>query len=225
MKLRICLNNTLPGQTLLEALLAISVILIGVISLISLLIQMRITSAETINEAYATQLGREAIEAARYVRDSNWLKIENGENVTFDTGLRHATAADYTAIYTWNPDSTDPDVALQFDFIPNDMSNNVTMVYSDDQGYWRQTTDADVVAGWQTTLFRRFVSFYPICFNTDTETERLLTADNQTCASNEGLVGIQVRVQVDWKNHGQISSRVFEDRLYNWKYANPDLIP
>lgn len=215
------------GQTLIESLIAITIIVVGIVSLIGLLVNSRAQSKLTEDEALVMELSAEAIEAARFVRDSNWLQMEDGDtSVNYSDELRSGT--NYNGIYRWARGSTDPNVAITFQFLSGgDITATQAIVYQDISGYYRQTQAASPPAGWQATKFRRWVSLYPICYYTtgpSTYQEFILANDTEHC-SDAGYdyteVGTQVIVHMQWQARGETHDRYFEERLYNWKYADP----
>lgn len=212
------------GQTLLEVLIACAIITVGIISAVTLLIAIQTTSRVTYQEAIALELGREAIEAARFIRDSNWLERESGATTTnYADGLRDSTdPTDYTAIYRWRASATDPAAAITFDFSPDTLSDTSTTVYQQTAArFYRQTTSTPLPSGWEATPFQRFVTMYPICSSDAGVTEFFVTIDGQTCTSvfpGTVEIGVQIVVQLQWSDHGTTHSRTIEERLYNWKY-------
>ncbi len=224
------LNNT--GQSLLESLLAIAIILIGIVSLVTLLVRVIAISTTALAETKATRLGQEAIEAARYVRDSNWLKREdgviesNGRLRDYANGLRASN--DTTAIYVWNPNpGISPDAAFTFNF-----NNGDTLVYQDSSGRYLQT--AGSTSGLTATQFHRLVTVQPICFDIVTTNlttaELILTDMDKTCATTGSTnqyveIGMQITVTVSWTSRGNITQRNFVEKLYNWKYADSKVLP
>lgn len=209
------------GQTLLEVIIAIAIIAIGMMSLISLLINTQITGANTQDEFVVIELGREAIEAARFVRDSNWLAQENGQTTPWNAGLRDAVdPTDYTGIYVWTPAQTNPALALAFNFLPDVSTHAATKVYRTPAGYYQQMVGAVPSIppnNWTATPYSRFVTFYPICSSTLGVTESFVSVDGTVCATTQ--IGVQVVVTIQWSSRGTPHTRTFEERLYNWKYA------
>lgn len=67
------------GQGLLETIIALGVIIAGTVGTISLLIATMNAGKASRNTEIATNLAREAVEVARNIRDSNWLKIQANE--------------------------------------------------------------------------------------------------------------------------------------------------
>ncbi len=210
------------GQTLIEVLLAITVIVIGIVSLVSALISIQASASNSLAEAVAMQLGREAIEAARFVRDSNWLERENGLGSQFTDGLNSSTEAnDYTAVYTWNPSQTDPNLAVMFDFTADSSTATQTKVYRNLAGLYRQFSSTPG-ASWQATSYSRYVTLYPICSSDGGITEQVVTADTLDCSSEYAgttQIGVQVEVTIQWSSRNDNHTRILEERLYDWRYA------
>lgn len=210
------------GQTLLEVIISAAIIVTGIVSLVSLIISIQSSSRLTYQEAIALGLAQEAIEAARFIRDSNWLEREAGTGANFYDGLYSTSGGttDYTAIYRWRPPQTDPALAVTFDFIPDDDTHSAVVVYSENaSGRYRQTTGS--TTGLTATPYSRFITLYPVCSTDGGLTETVLTADGETCAAiSSTQIGIQVLSQVSWENSGETMKRVLEERLYDWKYAD-----
>lgn len=214
------------GQTLIESLVAITIIVVGIVSLISLLISSRLQSNITENEALAVELGSEPIEAARFVRDSNWLEIEDGgTTVNYYDGLRSGTI--YNGIYRWNRAVADPASAIAFRFISSStgIDSDQAKVYQDIDGFYRQTQSATPPGSWTSTNFRRWITLYPICYTKGSTpfggTQYIIENDGDACDPADVEVGVQVISHMQWLSRGQNHDRYFEQRLYNWKYAEP----
>lgn len=217
--------RTPSGQSLIESLVAITIIVVGLVSLIGLLISSRTQSNITENEALAVELGSEALEAARFVRDSNWLEIEDGNTtVNFYDGLRSGT--NYNGIYRWNRALADPAAAITFQFISGSsgIESDAAKMYQDVDGFYRQTQITPPSA-WTPTHFRRWVTTYPICYVRGATpfgaNDYLIENDGDACAAGDVEVGVQVIVHMRWEAQGSTHDRYFEERLYNWKYAEP----
>ena len=202
-----------PGQTLIEVLLALAIILVGMMSLVSTLINAKITADASVDSAIAVQLAREPVEAARFIRDSNWLERENGYGTTFNDRL--SNGSDHTAVYVWDPAQTNLDNAVQFDFTPNSNSDPMTVIYQNSDGLYLNTITGSA------TIYSRYVTLFPICSSDGGVTETILTADGQTCAVGVDEIGIQVTSTVTWSSRGTEHTVALEEQLYNWRYAQP----
>ncbi len=211
------------GQTILEVIISAAIITTGIVSLVTLIIYVQSSSRLTYQEAIALGLAQEGIEAARFIRDSNWLEREAGLGTSFNDGLYYYDATggyDYTAIYvwkTWPPATITPADAITFDFTPDTDADTIVRVYENAQKQYRQSSSTT----WTATPYTRFITLFPICSDDGGATESILTADGQDCASTADpiQIGVQVRVEVSWINSGNTLTRVLEERLYDWKYA------
>lgn len=208
------------GQTLIEVLLALAIILVGMMSLVSTLINAKITADASVDSAIAVQLAREPVEAARFIRDSNWLKRENGLGTSYNESLMRDNVGDpndYSAVYTWDPPATDPALAIQFNFDPDTSTDPLTQVYRDSDNFYRHAPS------FVTTIYSRYVTLYPICSSDGGVTEQLITADGQDCVATYGSpeIGLQVNSTVTWSSRGTDHTVTLEERLYNWRYAQP----
>ncbi len=99
------------GQSMLETVLALGVILTGLLGSLTLIVATVTTGQVVEGQIVAGNLGREGVEVVRQIRDSNWIKIERGESTCgdgddvcgpehWDDGLADALANDYTGIVT-----------------------------------------------------------------------------------------------------------------------------
>ncbi|MBI2415652.1 MAG: prepilin-type N-terminal cleavage/methylation domain-containing protein [Candidatus Kerfeldbacteria bacterium] len=208
------------GQTLLESLIAIAIILIGLVSLIGLLISINRTTIDAIDQAKALVLAQEAVEAIHSMRDSNWLEREAGFDVDDSDGLRSGT--NYTGVYVWDPTADPLSVAI---IGGTDINHPTAIVYQDANGYYRQNGSSPEPS-WTPTIFRRWLTLYPICLDTVTSVE-LIVSNNGTACSNYTSgsgppyqeIGFQVVSTVQWTKRGT-HSVTDEELLYNWKYAD-----
>lgn len=214
---------TMPkGQTLLEVIISAAIIVTGIVSLVTLIVYIQTSSRLTYQEAIAMGLAQEGIEAARFVRDSNWLEREAGSGANFYDGLYDAMTLDYTAIYRWRSTMSDPAVAVAFDFAPDSATDAAAIVYMTGSNQYRQIASSPP-GGWKATPYTRFMTLYPICSDDGGITESLITADGQSCATTFAgttQIGVQAVVEVSWENSGTVHTRTLEERLYDWKYAD-----
>lgn len=210
------------GQTLLEVLIASTVIVVGIVSLLTALLSANTTGKSASADAVATQLAREVLEAAKFVRDSNALQKDSGQTDEFYTGLRSgAEANDYTGVYMWNPAQTNPELAVNFQFTADAITHSTTVVYKTPTNDFRQS--ASPAADWVATPYRRFVTFFPICSDDQGITEQVVTGDGSNCTSQypgTTQIGIRAVVRVQWLDRGAQRSEVLETSLYNWRYAS-----
>ena len=76
------------GFTLLETIIAVTVVLVGVVGLMTLGVFTIQTERQTTNAHQAQQLAQEGIEVVRAIRDSNWLERADGGSVAWNRGVR-----------------------------------------------------------------------------------------------------------------------------------------
>ena len=86
---RISMNSQSKSKafTLVEVLIAVSILIIGILSGFILVTKVIYSTAVIQDRLTASSLAQEGIELARQVRDSNFLKIINGESVGWEDGL------------------------------------------------------------------------------------------------------------------------------------------
>ncbi len=77
--MRIISYQNQKGQSLIEAIVAISVIIIGLLTALTLASFSLSAQGESGAQIIATSLAREGVEVVRNIRDSNWLAIDAGE--------------------------------------------------------------------------------------------------------------------------------------------------
>jgi len=188
------------GQSLVEMIIAIAIILTGLIGALALTISNLTGSAEAGTRVVATNLAKEAVEVARNIRDTNWLK-----NSAWDSGL--SSGSDYTAIAVLNPSTKQ----WSLDFSPESVSDAAAKLYLSADNLYLQ--DATPPAGSQT-VYSRILTFGQICFNTVTKIE---TVSDSPCGANENKIGVRAKAEVSWSISGRSRSLTVEDKLYNWR--------
>jgi Tfp pilus assembly protein PilV len=188
------------GQSLVEMIIAIAIILTGLIGAIALTISNLTGSAEAGTRVVATNLAKEGIEVARNIRDTNWLK-----NLAWDNGLYSGT--DYTAIAVFNPATKQ----WSLDFSPASVTDAAAKLYLSTGNLYLQ--DVNPPAG-QATLYSRLITLDPICLNGTSKAE---TITGSACGAGETKIGIRVKAEVAWSQSGRARSLTVEDRIYNWR--------
>ena len=211
---------TQKGVGLVEAVVAIGILITGIISVVSLS-QSNIASSQGVAARLtAINLAREGVEAVRSMRDGNWLKGRTnvtGEDNAWDSGF--SGAGDVTAIAVLNADS----LAWTLDFAPASMTDNGTRLRrNQDRGLYRQSRENPIPAGELASLYSRLLTIYSICRNRPGQQE---TYDNLTCSSGWDKVGIRVISRVEWQERGQAVGLEVEDWLYNWRYSFTPYVP
>jgi len=75
------------GFTLIEILIAISVLIVGIVGVYAIVPRIVGVTAENRDEFIASQLAQEGLEIVRNMRDSNWLR-----GVAWDSGLNNCSS-------------------------------------------------------------------------------------------------------------------------------------
>ena len=77
-------RNRFAGQTLIETLVAIFILVMGITAALGLSIYAYASSTNITKQIIATGLAREGIEAVKNMRDTNWLKIATPNDDCYD---------------------------------------------------------------------------------------------------------------------------------------------
>ncbi|MDP3964761.1 MAG: type II secretion system protein [bacterium] len=204
------------GVTLVEAVVALFVIIVGLVSAMALIYGSINAAGEIEDELLAANLARETIEVARSIRDSNWLEIDSGNtNVIWDDGLYSGTV--YRAIPVFDDDDASPTFRswlLTFDAAYN-INHDDSKVYFNLRNGAKVYHQCDAAVCGITTKFRRVVTLNPICYDGSSET--LISTGTDCATLSQSKIGIQVMVTVEWTDNNNTRTHVSEERLYNWK--------
>ncbi len=199
------------GQTLIELLVAMTVISVGLLSTITLVYGNRMLVERDTDEVVALNIAREGIELGKNLRDSNWLA-----NLPFNTGFvgpNGAPQTDYTAVPVWDGIASVP----SFDFTPDTFAHPATGVFRSTDpltlGFLANSSTLIKVTG-SVTPFRRLLTFHPLCAGLpDTP------LSSGAACSDTGLetVGIRIESQVEWNRAGKAFNVTLYDDLYDWR--------
>lgn len=191
------------GQTLMELLVAVSVIASGLFAAADLALTNVKLADRDADALTAVNFLREGIELARAHRDSNWLAGR-----AFTDGFAEGT--DYTAVPLWDGDAQTSEVT--FVFTPDTVQNKGTVIIRsttpETEGFYMQNGGIG-----DATIWSRLLTFHPIC-NQGGSFQYL--DDGATCGANP-QVGIRVEVTVTWSRGSQSFSRTMYDDLFDWR--------
>lgn len=201
---------------LVMAMLILSIALLGILQLMTYLIQSSVINQERI---IALNLAREGVEVVRSVRDSNWItacptwggscthwSTAGGTNTccTWDSGIN--SDADHTLVLDFDPANN----RYVLNYVPNLFSSALTDLYVDtSSGLY--LTDLYAI-GTDKTDFKRLLTIDYICRDSDDTNEQIVTSGG--CAT-QYKIGIQITSTVQWDSGD--SELVLVDKLYNWK--------
>lgn len=188
------------GQSMVEMIVAIAIILTGLVGALALTISNLSGSHEAGTRVVAANLAKEGIDVARNIRDTNWL-----QDLDWDAGL--SSGDDFTAIAVFDPSLNQ----WQLDFAADSIGDEVAKIYlTADNLYLQDTTPP---AG-NETLYSRLLTIEPICFDQATKTEAI---DGGPCGIGEEKTGVRVKSEVAWSESGRSRTLTLEDKLYNWR--------
>ena len=188
--MRIFLNNR--GQSLLEAIFAIGLLLIAVSAVLGLAIANSAGQSASELQLVANNLAREGIEVVRNIRDSNWLASQS-----WDTGL----IGDGTAIPNFDKNANT--WTLDFAF------NQPTTVYLSGGVYNHSSSG-------QPTIYRRLLTLRNVCRETSGTKGAESIAAGTTCTTGT-KVGIKIESKVNWVERGRDHSVTLASLIYAWK--------
>ena len=190
------------GQSLLELLVALSILVVALTATIVLIVTSINAGREARNKLVATSLAREGIEIVRNIRDSNWIDTTDP---SWDDGL----IGDNTAIPV-----IDGVNSITLDF----SENNFTPIKLDGNAYLQGST-----APGTDTQFYRLLYLNPICYDdSDPVNEGIVPKETDNdCATEFGAnyskVGVRVISEVRWPTADSNKKVIIEDRLYDWQ--------
>ena len=188
------------GQSLVEMIVALAIILTGLVGALSLTISNLTGVDEAGTRVVASNLAREGVEIVRNFRDTNWL-----QDLAWDSGL--FLGNDFTAITVFNPLTN----KWQLNFTPNAVADPAAKLYRGPENLYLQ----DVVPpGGTATPYSRLLTLDPICFNAATQTESIT---GNPCGGGEEKTGIRIKSEVTWSLSGRARDVTLEDRFYNWR--------
>lgn len=195
------------GQSLMEVMVAIGIITTGLFSVWALFLSNFSGEQEARSRIIAVNLGREGVEAIKNIRDSNWLRIDNGDDIDWNHGLD----GDGTAIVI-NLLSGPIILDYGIDTPINSLDDGRTKLYLNDGFYTHSSLG-------RPTAYRRLIFLTPLCC-ADAGPSDLQCDDydiSSVCGEAEMTVGYKVESKVRWEVNDNIRELVVEDELYNWR--------
>ncbi|KKP90753.1 MAG: hypothetical protein UR94_C0023G0003 [Parcubacteria group bacterium GW2011_GWA2_36_10] len=210
------LRSRQAGFTLLEMLIALSVISVGVMAAFTLSTANLNTAKANYSRVLAANLAREGLEAVRNIRDTNWLKIQANADCgatlcTWDNNLDQGTS---TISYDSGDDLgtliNTSDISACF------ADKSCILKIKNDTGYNIYTH-----SGGDETNIARLIILKAICRDSD-DTLAIQNSSDENCgATFEEKVGLQVTSQVYWQDFNKSHTLEAVEELYNWReYEN-----
>lgn len=189
---------------MLEMIIALGIIVGGMTGTLALVSSSLNASNESQTRVVATGLAREAMEAARAMRDGSWLA-----GLSWNTQLV-GPGNDRTGIPFFVP-TKDWRIA----FAPGAITDPGAVVYQMSDGSFRQTPGAVPVDGVETP-YRRLLTLLPICM-VEGDAATIASVDATACPAGQIEVGTDVRVLVTWTVSGRGHRLEMQSELYDWR--------
>jgi Tfp pilus assembly protein PilV len=206
------LVNNQKGQTMIEAIVAMAIILMALIGFLSQSMFNYTTSSLIGHKRIALNLARESIEIARQIRDSNWLKgcpdPDKKDCILWNTGLDHGLNHLAFPIFVlaekkWKMNFTN--------FVFDDcVTNSQCVLYKNAAGFYLTNKSEGVASD-----YYRQVELRPICLDKTECGGDGICEESQACLGEQ--IGIQTLSRVRWKEHNDWQNIVLTDNLYNWR--------
>jgi len=207
---------TRPGQSLIETLVAMGLLVSAVTVLMSMVISA--SSSRSANE-YATiaaNLAREGVEVVVAKRNDNWIN-----DLAFDNGMYIGSGAssDYTFGLAFDP------AAAAWSFVntpaggaPNTVNDSLAKVYIYTSGanaglMVQGTVLTPKPANTANTPYSRLVTLDPICYNGTTET----TVTSGSCTGSFIKIGVRITSTVQWLIRGVAHNVSAVETIYDWR--------
>lgn len=200
------------GQGLLEMVVAISLMIAIVMSVLVLVNANLLGQKESEFQIIAANLAREGIEVVRNIRDANWLAEVNDPTVFWDRNLYNSDPQDITAIIVFDKNYSDG-FFRTLDFSVNSINDSNAQIYRQG-GMYLQTTGSK--EGMISTLFYRLVTLESICLNS--LDGQIAIRPQATCEENEKKIGLNIKSQVNWLHQSRPRQTILKSRIYDWKY-------
>jgi hypothetical protein len=178
------------GQGLMETVFAIGILLMAVTAVLALTASHLTGQKESESQIIANNLGREAIEVVRNIRDSNWLAGQRwGLNLD---GGNLAIASFDSETFNW-----------QIDF--SDITPEKKKLYFNEGLYLHENQGL-------LSPFSRELVIDCLC-QRDNKVEEI----KPSCGGAEKKIGLLVQVRVFWQEKGRDREIKISDLLYAWK--------
>ncbi|MFA6098832.1 MAG: hypothetical protein WCV50_03590 [Patescibacteria group bacterium] len=191
------------GQSLLEVIIAVSVLLISLTATIVLVVTSINAGRDSRNKLIGSSLAREGIEIVRNIRDSNW---SDPSHPAWDSGL--VSGNDNMAQPVIDGTSN---ITLDFS-----ITAPTNLKYSDALDQFLQGSSA---SGSRTEFFR-ILYLNPICrLDTDGDEKIPVKTSTDDCTAfglGYAKVGVRIISEVHWPDASSSKKIIIEDRLYNW---------
>ena len=213
--------STTQGFTLLEGIIAITVISIGMTGALSLALSNLSSSEGNENRIIAANLAREGIELVRNQRDTNWLKIDLNQSVSWDTlvsssgqpvGPFFTPIIDpLTMTHSWSKITTSNLSSIGGTCEGQDC---ITACDVACQVYYDATNRVYGVSDTSNPVnFQRLLTVQDICYDDPGNSESIVGLGDSCVNTKVGMLVTSI-VRYDQRHRLDV---VVKERLYNWR--------
>jgi prepilin-type N-terminal cleavage/methylation domain-containing protein len=209
------ITNEKTGFTLLETLIALSVVSVGIMAAFTLSLANLNTARDNYERILAANLAREGVELVRNIRDSNWLKMEANEDC--DSAAPGLQLCDWdedlnvsTSTIAYNATST-REIVDSVEGCFNNLGAGTCRIFRNANNFYDHNSTGDA------TNMARVIKILALCLNPASDAA-ISTNGNFTCAGAPNYkVGLRVTAHVYWVDGDQTHTTEVVEDMYNWR--------
>ncbi len=218
------------SQGIIESLVAITVVVVGLVSVLTLVVFNLRVQVYSHDMLIATNLAKEGIEVVRSVRDTNWMNGDDwDQGLIITTGfigqekgflfLNTGAWNGYNSVYYQVLDNLAcswEDCVFGGDSVLGPTPARMYIVTKDNRTIYDQLGFLNPLES-VATKFYRVVFINEICLNGSNQ-EHILTVYDQHCeGSSEERIGLQIISKVGWNDKDTMRTVEAEEWIYNWR--------
>ena len=211
------------SQGIIESLVAITVVVVGLVSVLTLAVfnlRVQVCSHDML---IATNLAKEGIEVVRSIRDTNWMNGDDWDQgliTEYDNPVSEERGFLFRNGSVWEGEDDEyfiEDIGCSWEecVISDDLAR-LYLKSLDDKILYDQSgfmSPLEFVA----TKFYRVVFVNEICLD-DSNQEYILTVYNQHCEDfTDEKIGFQIKSKVGWYDKDIMRTVEAEEWIYNWR--------
>lgn len=199
------------GLGFLEVIIALSVMIVGVTSGLTLTTFNLATVVMASNRVLATGLARETNEIFRSWRDSQWIAGDGWLNQIDLTQKNQAINYFDKTTKTWKLNwSKDLNI---------DTCDKCKVVYDDTNKLFLQNYDSVTggnLTNVQETGYRRLTKVQAICWEPTAQTQELMDF-GKPCDTGRFMIGWRLTTDVTWYDNETVKTITINNELYDWR--------
>ena len=203
------------GFTLLETLIALSVVSVGIMAAFTLSLANLNTARDNYERILAGNLAREGVELIRNVRDSNWLKMEANQDCNditpglqlcdWDQGLNISTST-----IAYNATST-TEIFGSIDDCFDNLGGETCRLFRNVNDFYDHKNTGE------TTNMARVIKILALCLNPDDDATISASGSFDCAGAPNYKVGLRVTARVYWRDGDQTHTTDAVEDIYNWR--------